>query len=224
MKKFLLIVLAVFTTVSLFAQVEKGRVTFSADGNFTKTTSQNGVTSNQTVAQVKEMTLGTSIGFFLTDRFVAGVGLNYLWNKENRLATTSMQKFLHVESMWLQTKAFAPYIYLGYYYPVANRLYFNSNLNLSYGKAKSKYRSQILGMVYDSDDGYTTTTSNDDSNPDLFSVEILPELTYFISSKIGLSLGLGGIGYSIVDWESDKSGWLVNFNPTYWELGLKLNL
>ena len=76
-------------------------------------------------------------------------------------------------------------------------------------------------MVYDSDDGYTTTTSNDDSNPDLFSVEILPELTYFISSKIGLFLGLGGIGYSIVDWESDKSGWLVNFNPTYWEFGLQ---
>ena len=70
MKKFLLIVLAVFTTVNLFAQVEKGRVTFSADGNFTKTTSQNGVTSNQTVAQVKEVTLGTSIGFFLTDRLL----------------------------------------------------------------------------------------------------------------------------------------------------------
>ena len=60
------------------------------------------------------------------------------------------------------------------------------------------------------------------SDFDLFKVEIIPELTYFISSRFGLSQGLGGIEYSMLDWETDNSSRIINFNPVNWRFGIKV--
>jgi hypothetical protein len=62
------------------------------------------------------------------------------------------------------------------------------------------------------------------SDFDLFKVEIIPELTYFISSRFGLSQGLGGIEYSMLDWETDNSSRIINFNPVNWRFGIKVKI
>jgi len=62
------------------------------------------------------------------------------------------------------------------------------------------------------------------SDFDLFKVEIIPELTYFISSRFGLCLGLGGIEYSMLDWETDNSSRIINFNTVNWRFEIKVKI
>ncbi len=234
MKKNVLIVLIVLSTIDLFSQIEKGKIIVSIDGNYIKTNTENGVTSNQNVSQIKNLNIGTSVGYFITDRFVLGVGLDYYWNKESRTTEMMINRFFQAEAMNVKSKAFLPNIYVGYYYPIINKLYVNANLKLSYGKIKSESNTLIAGNVYYPSgtlitivDQYSSTYMNSyerNSEVDLFTAEILPELTYFISSKFGLCLGLGGLGYSMIDWETDNSSWTINFNPVNWRFGFKLRL
>jgi hypothetical protein len=234
MKKIVLIVLIVFSTLNLFSQIEKGRIIVSIDGNYIKSTTENGVTLNQNVSQIKNFNIGTSVGYFMTDRFVVGVGLDYYWNKESRKTEMMINRFFQIEVMNIESNAFLPNIYLGYYYPILNKLYMNANLKLSYGKVKADYNTLIAGSVYyQSDtmiiiaDQYSSTYvkgSEKSSSIDLVNAEIIPELTYFISSKFGLCLGLGGIEYSMIDWETDNSSWTINFNPVNWRFGIKLKI
>ena len=62
------------------------------------------------------------------------------------------------------------------------------------------------------------------SESDYFGTEVCPELTYFVSTKFGFCLGLGGIKYSMTDWKTGNSNWTVNFNPNYWKLGIKIKI
>lgn len=234
MKKIVLIVLIVFSTLDLFSQIEKGRIIVSIDGNYRKSTTENGVTLNQNVSQIKNLNIGTSVGYFITDRFVVGVGLDYYWDKESRTTELMINRFFQIEVMNIESNAFLPNIYLGYYYPILNKLYLNASLKFRYGKVKTDYNTMIAGSVYYQSDNviiitdqYSSTyvmSSEESSKIDLFNAEVVPELTYFISSKFGLCLGLGGIEYSIIDWETDNSNWSINFNPVNWRFGMKLKI
>jgi len=234
MKKNVLIVLIVLSTLDLFSQIEKGRIIVSIDGNYMKTTTENGVTSNQHVSQIKNLNIGTSVGYFISDRFVLGVGLDYYWNKESRTTELMINRFFQSEVMNIKSKAFLPNIYLGFYYPIINKLCINANFKLSYGKIKSEYNTLIAGSVYYPTDTITKLTdrysstyvngSERNSEADLFSAEILPELTYLISSKFGLCLGLGGVEYSMIDWKTDNSSWIVSFNPNSWRFKIKIKI
>jgi hypothetical protein len=53
---------------------------------------------------------------------------------------------------------------------------------------------------------------------------IYPALTYFISERFSLNLGLGGIAYSMINWKKDNSSWAINFNPNVWEFGVKVKI
>lgn len=234
MKKNLLIILIAFSTLDLFSQIDKGNVIFSVDGNYMKTTTENGVKSNQNVAQIKNLNIGTSVGYFITDRFIAGFGLDYYWNNESRTNELMINKFFQAEFMNMKSNVFLPNIYLGYYYPIINKLYINTNLKLRYGKLKSDYNTIIVGGVHYRTDSLLVTTDPSDLNyakeyegnseVDFFSVKLFPELTYFMTSNLSLCLGLGGIEYSFSDWKTDNSNLMLNFNPVYWRLGIKIKI
>jgi hypothetical protein len=234
MKKNLLIVLIAFSTLDVFSQIGKGIVIFSGDGNCMKTTTENGVFLDQNVVQIKNLSIGTSVGYFTTDRFIVGVGLDYYWNKESRANQKLINKFFQGELTKMKSNAFLPNIYFGYYYPIINKLYINTNLKLSYGKLKSDYHSFIGGGVqYGKDTMIVAPDPSDlnyvkeyegNSKVDFFSVKLFPELTYFMTSNCSLCLGLGGIEYSLSDWKTDNSNFVLNFNPAYWRLGIKFKI
>lgn len=234
MKKNVLIVLIVLSSLDLLAQIGKGKIMVSVDGDYIKTSTENGVTTNQNLAQIKNLSVGTSVGYFITDRFIAGVGLDYYWDKESRSTEMMMNKFVHVEVMDVKSYVFLPNIYFGYYYPINNKLYINANLEFSYSTIKSDYNSLIVGRVTHATD--TVVSLSDSLSPtyhksyggnsevDFFSVRLFPELTYFITSNFGLCLGLGGIEYSMADWKTDNSSWGINFNPVNWRFGIKIKI
>lgn len=231
MKRKILIVLIVFSTLNLFAQFKKGDIIISADGNYIKTNIGTGVTTNLDFTKGQYLNLGTSIGTFITNKLIVGVGLDYNWGKETKKNLLNFNDFTQEEIMTVKSNVVLPYIYLGYYQRIADKLYFSTILRFSYGNVKSEYTTTYAGMsILNLSSGSTNSSNNysrgsgGTSESDYFGTEACPELTYFVSTKLGLCLGLGGIKYSMTDWKTGNSNWTINFNPTYWKLGIKIKI
>jgi hypothetical protein len=230
-KNSLLFLLIVLSTIDLFGQISAGNLVITLDGNYIKSKVENGVTTNYDITKGQYLYVVPSIGFFLTDRFLVGAGLDCVWEKETRQSALNFNNFYQKEEMKTTSKAFLPNIYLGYYFPIFNKLYFNTNLKFSFGKIKSDYQTNCTGTtistsIYSISDTIPSyhRTDSQKTDFDYFSSQINPELNYFISSKFSLCLGLGGIEYSILDGKSENSAWAVNFNPIYWRLGIKFKI
>lgn len=232
MKKNLLLLLAIFSALNLFSQIEKGNISIGIDGNYSKVNTQNGVTTNLNYTKGKYLNAGLSIGYFITDKFIAGAGLDYMQNKETRYNSLFFNNFLQKEEMDIKSKVILPNVYLGYYYQVVNKLYFTSTLKFSYGKIKTEYSTFYAGTGPFTDSAFSNTTNivpygkgiNGNSESDYFSASIYPEVLYYISAKFGICLNLGGISYSINDWETSNSSFAINFKPDYWRFGLKFKI
>lgn len=231
MKKNVLIVFIVFSTLDLFSQVGKGTIIIPVAGNYTKANTENGVTTNQNYTKGQYLNIGASIGYFITDRFIAGAGLDYNWAKETRNNRMHFNNFLQSESMNIKSKVYLPNIYLGYYYQIFDKLYFNTSLKLSYGKVKTGINTIYAGSgpFSVSDTNWTNgipyvKSYESNSETDFFSAEIYPEVTYFFSAKFGVCLNLGGIAYSMYNWETDDSSFAINFKPDYWRFGIKIKI
>jgi len=233
MKRNALIILIVFSTLDVFSQLNKGDILISAEGNYTRTNFENGVTTNRDYTIGKYLHLGTSIGTFITDKLIIGVGLDYNWSNEKRMNSLDFDNFMQVGQMEIKSHVILPTVFIGYYQRIIDRLYFNGTIRFSYGKVKSETQSVWAGMTNpDFTSGTTqsavgvnyTRFSLDTAESDYYSTEVCPELTYFVSPKVGLSLGLGGVKYSMTDGKVENSNWSVNFNPAYWNLGVKIKI
>jgi hypothetical protein len=233
MKEIVVIVIIVLLTINSFSQINKGNFVVSVDGNYMKTNNETGVSSNMFTTQGKYLSLGGSFGYLITDRFIVGIGFDYNWNKEIRGHYLYFNNSAQAEIMEIKSNVFLPNLFLGYYYcQITNKLYFNANIKLSYGKIKSEIiivRSLIKDSLIDFDDLYNGNVNgiydyDRNSKVDYFIAKLCPELTYFIASRFSLYLGLGEIEYSMFDQKSDNSNWTINFNPVYWKLGIKIRI
>ncbi len=106
-------------------------------------------------------------------------------------------------------------------------------MKFSYSNLTTDFNTLVAGKVYNQsgliipilETGTLYTFSNERrTETDYFSTRLIPELTWFFSSKFGLYLTLGGIEYSILDWKSNNSQWDINFNPSHWILGIQFIL
>ncbi|MFO7655438.1 MAG: hypothetical protein R6W78_00040 [Bacteroidales bacterium] len=236
MKKEIFIMILFFSTSMVFSQINKSDIIISGYGNYNQSTSGSGTYTNQYAVKGKYLDIGASIGYFVKEHFIIGVGLDYMWSKEYSTNSSLINVFYQVESMDYKSNILLPNVFFGYYYQIVNKLYINGNLKLNFGRLKSNYSTTYAGVtdiisdgqwVSESDYGFLFNYAKSyegNSELDYLSVLFLPELTYFISSRFGLNLGLGGIGYSLTDWELDNSDWIVSFNPSYWKLGFKIRI
>src|SRR5690554_795490 len=224
MKNLAVTLLVLCCTLPLHAQLQKGTVLISAEGNYQKSLNDNGPTTNHTQSKAKNLNLGVSLGLALRDNFVVGVGLGYYRSVEDRSSQVFMGETISAELMELTTSSLMPSVFAGYYAPIMDRLYLSTNLKLAYGNISSEYSTFMAFQSISWSSSSEFRTAENSNSSDLFVTTLYPELTYFITPKLGLSLGLGGIAYSIPDWETDSASFLVNFNPAYWSFGLKLAL
>ncbi|WP_321289544.1 outer membrane beta-barrel protein [uncultured Sunxiuqinia sp.] len=233
-KKLLLLALAILSTFNVFSQIEKREMIISVDGNYSQSTIESGVTNNLNSNQGKYLNIGASVGYFITDRLITGIGFDYNWGKEDRLNNLMINRYYQSEITNIKSKVFLPNLYIGYYYPITNKLYVNLNIKFSYGKIKSEYDSFWAGRVsypsgtlIDLTDEYSSSyamSTDGSSKVDYLGIDVLPELSYFISSRFSLYIGLGGVSYSFLDWKTDNSSWSINFNPTCWKTGIKIKI
>ena len=57
-----------------------------------------------------------------------------------------------------------------------------------------------------------------------FYVQLSPELTWFFSNRIGLNIQTGRLGINVIDSDWRNSSKQINFNPSFWKLGIILKL
>ncbi len=237
MKRSSLVLLMFFLSIGVFSQINKGDILISGYGNYNESLSESGTYKNNLSVEGKYLEVGTSLGYFLSKKIVVGFGVDYMSTKEDRVNSTALNVFHQSDEIIINSHALLPTVYLGYYYQLVNKLYISGNLKVSYGKLKSDYETIFSGytdlitegtvVLGDGDYDYYTSYYGyveDASNVDYLRIQLLPELTYFISSRFSLNLGLGGVEYAETDWNSNSSEWNVSFNPSYWKLGFKIRI
>ena len=231
MKKIVLFAFMAMISTNLFSQMEKGSLTFLLDGHYMKTSSSAGVSTNYTATDGDYVSFAPSVAYGLTNHLTIGIGVDYERDKEERYNHLYFNHFAQAEMMHIKSKALLPSLYLGYHHPLTNKLFIGSTMKFSYGEVKTSYQTTYAGVeeltvideLNEAPNIYVRSIESE-TKTDYFRVRLYPELTYFLSERFGLLLGLGGIEYSLHDWEQDTSSWQVNFNPSYWRLGFKLNL
>jgi hypothetical protein len=231
MKRNALIVMVVLSALNLQAQFKAGNSIVSLNGNYSKNNNESGVLSNSNSTNGQYLNVGTSFGYFITDNVIVGIGLDYNLRKETRSNFLFFNSFLQQELMDLKSRIWLPTVHVGYYKHVFRKLYFNTNLKFGYGKIKSDVYSARAGVslsnsstVSINDNGIINAEISGQYENKYFGVQLNPEFTYFVSPKLGLCLGLGGVDYSILDGKKENSSWNVNFNPSFWNLGIKIKL
>ncbi len=233
MKKSFLLVLSFNLMLNLSAQMRKGNFIFSIDGNYIKTSSETGVISNLHVSEGKFLDLGFSIGYKVSNSFVAGIGIDYDWSKEKRKNQFSINRFHQMEQLNTKTNTFLPHAYLEYQYKIINKLFLCTKLRIGYGKINTDIHRYLVGFAaFQSDtqiqdvNDYDTYSGEfiEENDVNAFNVCLCPKFTYCIFPKLGFSLGLGGIEYVKINWEKDYSSWVVNFHPNNWRFGVEVIL
>lgn len=227
MQKNILVLLFLFFALPLFSQVKTGDIVLSLDGSYMKTNTGGGFTTNMWGTQAKNLRVGLSAGYFFSERFVAGVGLDYSRDKELRSNLVTFNNSSQMEEMDYLSHAWLPNVYLGLYFPVVSKFYITANFKTSYGKINTRYTSSyasIGNIVVGSPVSSSVHVISSDAKVDYFSNMIYPELLYFLGSKTSISLMPGGIQYVLTGWDTHNAEVAVNFNPVYWKLGLRLKL
>jgi hypothetical protein len=227
MQKNLLSLVFLILALPLFSQVKTGDVILSLDGNYMKTYTGGGVTTNMTGSRAHNLDISLSAGYFFTERVVAGIGIDYKLEKGVRSNLVNFNNFIQAEEMDYKSYAWLPNAYVGLYFPIVNKLYVTANFKVSYGKINASYTTTYAGggkfLLLSPTTNYMYVSSAD-SKADFFSNMIYPEVLYFLGEKTSLSLGLGGIQYALTDWDTHNAEVAVNFNPVHWKLGVKMKL
>jgi hypothetical protein len=232
MKRTAFILLIIFSTIRLFAQIGKGDMIISLNGSYFQTNTGQGVSTNYMSTYGKYLSVGTSFEYLVTEKFVVGFGLDFNYNKELVLSRLFLfDSYMQQDLMEYKSKALVPDFYIGYYQQIVNKLFFNASFIVSYAKYHTEYIGNIASRRDLTSDSLATYFSytlsifdeyvEDEIKNDFLSARLCPEIIYFINENFGIYIDLGEISYSIIDWESDNSIWMINFNPNHWKLGVK---
>jgi hypothetical protein len=233
MHKHFLLILTLLSTIQVSAQIDKNDLILSFSGNYHKSNDEVGVTTNNLFSESKQLSLGAALEYFISDKTSIGFGLEYQKMNDFRKSRLFFNESIQVEELEMDSRIFLPSIYLTHYYPIVDKLYISPVLRLGYGQLNSDLSSEYASSSNVSSSGYYPADPGagfgafgieSSSEDDYLIADLTPELNYFFSNGFGLSLGLGGIHYAMVNGDSDNSQWLVSFDPSYWTFGFKVKL
>lgn len=227
-----------YTTFLLHSQVKKGDNVISLNGMYTKNTTQDGVMGNSMTVNNRHLNLGATFTSYVTNHWLLGFGVDYISQKDLRTSELVLNdghdvnsQIMRYETLNLKSTAPLPFLLVGYNMDVTNKLNFNANLKINYGNVSTTIvdqtiyqQSLIVNTTLSSFIPMPTMTSRSKEKNVFAAASIIPEMTYFFTNQIGLSVALGGIQYSITDWKTSKSDFWINLSPNTWLVGLKYKL
>jgi len=240
MKLTILLFAFLYTTFLLHSQIKKGDNIISLNGMYTKNTSQDGVMGNSMTVNNRHLNLGATYTSYVSNHLLLGFGLDYISQKDLRTSELILNdghdvnsQILRYETLNLKYTAPLPFLLVGYNMNVTNRLNFNANLKINYGQMSTNTTDQTIYQQFPIFNSQPVLVSNillpnittvSKGKNDFAAASIIPEMTYFFTNQIGLSVALGGIQYSITDWKTSKSDFWINLSPNTWLVGLKYKL
>ncbi len=232
MKKYLLILFIILPIIG-FSQLKKNSFVIGLEGNFTKKQSSLGGFSNNFSTNIKGGNISVTIGYRLTKKIEIGLGVNYYSDK-----TTTQSQFnqinIHqqIEESVIKSNLIMPKLYFKYGQQLIHNMYLSGNIQFGYGKLDREYKSVTASVKNINSNDINTFEPNQvkllsrvlDKTTNVFSAKFHPEIEYYINSRFGFSLKLGGISYIDNDQNNSENSININFNPNNWLLGFKVNL
>ncbi|QHT71422.1 outer membrane beta-barrel protein [Rhodocytophaga rosea] len=202
----------ILLTTSSVAQI--ARHTFYVDGSFNYSKKNNTGSANN---QERSIQAAPNIGFFINERILLGVGINYSQiNTEGQLLNV-VQGYpaTNIESI---TKTVAPLLFVKYIKPINDKFSFAVKGTYQYGLQKTDI--SLNGTSSVSSASYDTRVS---------SFTLSPEILFFISKRIGMQVNFNGLSITSGNkQEFSKSvkytDYTFSINPSTWNLGLFLIL
>ena len=244
MCKTILLAAGLFTAICLYGQENENGFIFRLDGNYNETATSNALQYvNAYNAESRNGNVSVSAGY-LYQHWRVGLGFEYNRSKstilgelvEERPIAVSETGLSVMSSIFLEQNAVRLNSYGGLfsvnrYLPVWRNLYFTPGFYLGYGRITGNYTgtvvlyqgllSPIPGILYDLSDMQNYAGSYEqDISQSYFYMQLSPELTWFFSKHFALNIQMGGAGIDVIDFEWSNSSKQINFNPSFWKLGI----
>lgn len=228
MRKIFALFIILATSMPVDSQTCKGDYSVSVMGNYYKGFNSSGVSTNSFSTTGENMNASISVEHYKTSKSYVGLGIDFHWGNDDIYNSLFSKKFTQFEKMNVKSILIFPNFIYGYYLQIADNLFLNMSARVGYGilanNSNSDYKNyqHPYGGTLDQIETANEELRWDSSNfYEDFGSSFSPEINYYISDKFGLSLRLGGIAYSILDWKKDLSSWIVDFNPNNWRLGIR---
>jgi hypothetical protein len=234
MNKMIFLVVGLLSGVYLHGQVNSNGFVFRIDGNYNETTI-NSALSSVTGYNAKSKNGSVSISAGYLDRYwLFSLGFEYSHNKTDALGMlkvpTQTTTFLLSEQNIISLNSYGGVLGVNYFLPVWRNLYFSPGFHLGYGTIGGDNSNFIVStsipntydqfVVSEIDSRLYASTYESKISSSYFSMQLSPELTWFFSNHLGLTLQAGGFGIRVVDSDWCNSDKQINFNPSFWKLGI----
>jgi len=230
------------TGIYLHRQINSNGFVFRLNGNYNETNTDNMLHNiNAYSAVSKTGNVSLSAGY-MRQHWLFGLGFEYSRNKT--IADGTLYERLYDEQSRIVTTAFREQsevtlnmyggmFYTNYYLSIYRNLYFTPGFYLGCGHIKGNY-SRLTGArqlifkeenslsVYLKETPITDYEGKISSN--YFYTQLSPELTWFFSNRFGLNLQAGGLGIDVIDSDWRNASKQINFNPSFWKLGILFKL
>jgi hypothetical protein len=215
-------------SMSVDSQIVKGDYAVSINGNYGKGFSSSGVSTNNFSIKGETLNASIAIEHYKKSKSYIGFGIDLHWSDDLISNTILSKTFTQYEDMNVKSMLIFPHLICGQYMQIANDLFFNMSVRVGLGRLTYESTSDYKNFQHNIGGTLTLTTNpNEDLSWDAsdafleFGTSLTPEINYFISERLGLSLYLGDIGISILDFDKSQTSFNVNFNPNNWKLGIK---
>jgi hypothetical protein len=230
MKKILLLITLLVAFWSASAQLSKGSICLSAYGNYLDGGSESGIWAMKNSTSGQYLNTGVFADYFFADHFFIGLGFDFSWTKESQAAIFYGTLFQQAELMKVRSRLLVPSLNGGYHRPITDKLSFDIRVGVGYAFNSSESKAYyVWDNVGISNGAFSTEPMinqafemNSDDDYGFLSATISPELTYSFSKQVGAYLGCGGLGLAMMDWKIKQSSWIVNMNPTHWNVGIRV--
>jgi len=244
--KGLLSILLALPFYTSYSQEKPALVFVNVEGNYSKLSKDFGTPSNGQSSNTKTLFIGSSVSFYKNAKISIGLGVDYGSEKEKRESfvvikginyeTASItENIFQLETMSLKSNALIYNIHLAYTKSLAKNLYFISTFKVNYGKINNSYTTILYSATeyepYDNNylaltpsNTIKTSTRTGSNNTDYFGLNVCPELLYFISNHCGFFIKANGIAFTMYDWKKQKTTWLCNLGPSFWNFGITVRI
>jgi len=175
----------------MYSQINKGNFLITSYGNYSKTQSDYGVSTNYNLTSGKYLDIGTSAGYFLNEKLCIGVALSYNRVKESRVNYLNFKYFQQEEWITIKSGYFLPSLYLSRYYKILNNFYLSTSVSVSYSKIQTNFETYYVGYpISNSNTVFVTLEDNElpyaysvgyIDNYDYSGLKLTLELSYFFN-------------------------------------------
>lgn len=140
--------------------------------------------SNTSENKQSQLNLSPKIGYFVSDNFMVGLGLN-IGSRKNESNYNSTSDYIYIDEYNSNYLSVEPFV--RYYMPLSEKLSFINHFGLSYGFSNS-YSSN-----YQDNSGYKYYSEGKGNE---IALGYAPGISFNLTEKFLIELGIGSIGYS----------------------------